>query len=254
MSTPVQLRRTVRRKPQPSARKLRLMGGLALAVAVAALISSLALASGFLTVGGAGTGSASTSSVTLSPDTSATHACHYTDVVPGDLPGTASCTFSVSYSSVDNAVSAYVALSILVETQAGPAAGALTLYHPTGSSQGSGLTMTVTSASPAVSFTVPTTVTSCPTSTSPWGAAPAGSTCYELDTEPVSTRAISSPSTVTFTLTPDFPTSVKNPYQGGGADVQLVAQAVQSEDNTLACSPAAVAGQPCNPSAPFAWS
>ena len=61
--------------------------------------------------------------------------------------------------------------------------------------------------------------------------------------------------TVTFTLTPSFPKTVGDRYQGGTAAVTLTAQAVQAAGNPLppGCTTATI-GQPCPASGTFTWS
>lgn len=225
-----------------SQRRWRVLGGLALAGAVAAVVAGVAY--GLLTVNGAGTGSASTGGLTLTVNSSQTRTCSYGALSPGDLTGSQTCALSVNYAGT---VAAYISLSVLIETQAGR--GGRTLYFP---GKTNGLTMTIGSVTPAVTYTVPTTATTCP------GAAPAHSTCYELDYELASTGAFSSPTALTFTLTPRFLADPgdndQNSYQGSAAQVLLTAQAVQSPGNTLSCISAPTAGHACTPSGSFSWS
>ena len=170
---------------------------------------------------------------------SVTGDCTVTNMVPGDSP--TACTLGTTYSG---SVSAYLALDVLVETQAGT--GATNLYNPSGSH---GMTVTVTdNQGTPVTYTVPTTATTCP------GGAPGGSTCYELDNELIGTSAYTSGATDTISTAITLPTSAGNGYQGGAAQVILTAHAVQSKNNTLACSTTATAGQSCTPSGSFAWS
>lgn len=224
-------------------RKWRLIAAITLATAVAAIAGGLAY--GFLNVNGSGTGSASTGSVSFGTPVQST--CNYSKMVPGDAIGP--CTLAVTYSG---SLTAYEALSVLIETKAGTAAGARTLFDP---ATGNGLTMTLKdNQSSPVTYTIPTTIAGCP------GSAPAGSTCYELDHELVSTSAVSSPNPVTFTLTPVFAKTTKNPYEGGTASVILTVNAVQAPANSLSCSSTAPsvsppsAGKPCTQSGTFSWS
>jgi hypothetical protein len=225
------------------ARKWRVLGAIALVGAVGALVANVAF--GLLTANGSGYGSASTGSVSFGAPVQST--CNYAHMVPGDSIGP--CTLAVTYNGT---ISAYEALSVLIETKAGTGAGARTLYDP---STGNGLTMTVkdNQGSP-VTYTLPTTVTACPVT------APAGSTCYELDHELVSTTPVSNPNPVTFKLSPVFASATKNPYQGGTASVIFTVNAVQAPANPISCSSTSpsvsppTAGKPCAASGSFAWS
>lgn len=162
--------------------------------------------------------------------------------VSGRLPdGSAStCSFTASYTGT---VAAYIAADVLIETQRA-SAGANFLYNPP--DPGS-LAVTITSSSPSVTYTVPTAVTPCP------AGAPAGSVCYELDNELVSTAALAA-ATVTFVITMAIPVTSATAYQGGSAQIIVTAHAVQSKNNTLACTTTPAAGSPCAPSGSFSWS
>jgi hypothetical protein len=195
------------------------------AAAVAALVAGLAYAT--IPTTGNGTGSASTGALTLTAN---------------GAPATSACAYTA------------LALGIVIETQRSAASGSHPLYDTTST----GLTMSITSASPSVTYRVPTAPTPCP------AGAPALSTCYELDHELVSTTPFTSPSpatsTVTFTLTPNFPTTAGNAYQASAAQVLLTVQAVQAAGNTISCSSTApsvappTAGAPCTPAGTFTWS
>ena len=163
--------------------------------------------------------------------------------VTGELPDGAetTCTFTADYTGT---VSAYLAADILIQTQRA-SAGANFLYNPP--DPAGSLTVAVTSSSPSVTFTVPTGVTTCP------AGAPAGSTCYELDNELVSTVALMS-AAVTFVITMSIPVTSASAYQGGSAQVIVTAHAVQSRHNTLACTTTPAAGGPCAPAGTFSWS
>jgi hypothetical protein len=164
--------------------------------------------------------------------------CPVSNLLP---TGTAtSCTFTATYPGPS---SAYLAVNVLVETQAG--SGGTALYDPADSSHD--LQVTITSSSPTVTYTVPTTATTCP------GGAPSGSACYELDNELVSTSTLTS-ATVSFSVSMDLPTASTTGYQGGAAQVILTTHAVQSGNNALACTGTAAAGSPCTPSGSFKWS
>lgn len=176
---------------------------------------------------------------TVSLTTSATGACDAVTLAPGDSP--TPCTFQATYSG---SLSAYLALDVLVETQAG--SGGTPLYNPSGTD---GLTVSVSdNQTSPVTYTMPTTPTSCPS------GAPAGSTCYELADELVGTGAFTNGFSVTFTTTTSLPLAAGNGYQGGGAEVILTAHAVQAANNPLACTSTPTAGQSCTPSGSFAWS
>jgi hypothetical protein len=137
----------------------------------------------------------------------------------------------------------YLAVNTLIETQSG--AGGTKLYNPADGSND--LQVTVSSTSPSVTYTLPTTATTCP------GGAPAGSTCYELDNELVSTSAVTS-AAVAFSISLRVPTTSATGYQGGAAQVILTTHAAQSKNNTLSCSATPAAGSPCTPSGTFKWS
>ena len=163
--------------------------------------------------------------------------------VSGLLPGASAqtCTFTATYSG---SVSAYLAADVLIETQAG--SGGAKLYNPGDSAND--LTVTITSSSPSVTYTVPTSSTTCP------GSAPGGSTCYELDNELVATTAFSS-AAVTFTVAIQVPATSTTDYQGGAAQIILTTHAVQSGGgNTLSCTTTSAAGSPCPPNGSFNWS
>jgi hypothetical protein len=161
--------------------------------------------------------------------------------VSGLLPNNTavSCTFTTTY---PGPAAAYLAVDLLVEAQAG--SGGTRLYNPADPSND--LAITVTSASPAVSYAVPSAATTCP------GGAPSGSACYELDNELVSTAAVTS-ATVTFTVSVSLPTSSATGYQGGTAQLILTTHAVQAAGNTLSCAVTPAAGSPCAPSGSFKW-
>jgi hypothetical protein len=207
------------------------MAALALTVAVAG-----ATLARFTTTQTSGTNTFATGTVTLA--NSAIANCPVNGLLPNNT--TTSCTFTTSYSG---SVPAYLAVDVLIETQA--ASGGTNLYNP--SDPGSDLQVTITSSSPTVTYTVPTTATTCPV------GAPSGSTCYELDNDLVSTSAVTS-AAVTFSVTAKLPTSSATGYQGGAAQVILTTHAVQARNNTLSCSATPAAGSPCTPSGSFKWS
>jgi len=164
--------------------------------------------------------------------------CPVSNMLP---TGTAtSCTFTATYPGPS---SAYLAVNVLVETQAG--SGGTALYSPADSAHD--LQITIASSSPTVTFTVPTTATTCP------GGAPSGSACYELDNELVSTSTFTS-AAVSFAVSMHLPTGSTTGYQGGAAQIILTTHAVQSGSNALSCTSTAAAGSPCTPSGSFKWS
>jgi hypothetical protein len=183
-----------------------------------------------------GGNSLTTGSVTLT-DSAISH-CPVTNVLPN---GTAvTCTFTATYAG---SVAAYVAVNVLIETQAG--GGGTRLYNPADAT--GDLQVSITSSNPSVSYTVPTTATTCP------GGVLSGSACYELDNELVSTGSVSS-TAAGFTVSVSLPSSSGAGYQGGAAQVILITHAVQSAGNTLSCTAAPAVGSPCTPSGSFQWS
>ncbi len=177
----------------------------------------------------------SAGSVTLTA--SAISGCPVTGLLP-DNSATA-CSFTASYSGA----SAYLALNVLIETQAGT--GGSTLYNPADASND--LQVSVTSSSPSATYSVPTVSTTCP------GSPPPGSTCYELDNELVQTAALTS-ATVAFSASVKLPVSSTTSYQNGTAQIIMTAHAVQSKNNTLSCTTTPAAGSPCTPAGSFSWS
>jgi hypothetical protein len=168
---------------------------------------------------------------------SAIASCPVTGLLPHNTAST--CTFTATYAGP---AAAYLAVDVLIETQAGT--GGTKLYNPADSAND--LQITISSTSPTVSYTVPTTSTSCP------GGAPSGSTCYELDDELVATTSFTS-AAVAFSAAVKIPVSSPTGYQGGAAQIIMTTHAVQSQNNTLACSTTPTAGSACTPSGSFAW-
>jgi len=164
--------------------------------------------------------------------------CPVSNLLPSGAAST--CSFTTTYA---HPVSAYLAVDVLIETQAG--SGGTRLYNPGDS--GNDLQVTMTSSNPTVSYTVPTSSTTCPV------GAPSGSVCYELDNELVSTNSFTS-AAVSFAVSAKLPTTSVTGYQGGTAQIILTTHAVQSSNNTLSCSPAPAAGAPCTLSGSFKWS
>jgi hypothetical protein len=183
-------------------------------------------------------GSNSFAAGTVTLTDSAIASCPVSSLLPNNTSST--CTFTATYAG---SASAYLAVDVLIEAQAG--SGGTRLYSPSDSSND--LQITITSASPSVTYTVPTISTTCP------GGAPSGSSCYELDNELVGTSAFAS-AAVTFSASVKIPVSSPTGYQGGAAQIILTAHAGQSKDNTLSCSSTPAAGSPCTPSGSFKWS
>ena len=183
-----------------------------------------------------GQDSVTTTSVTVT--NSAIANCPVTGLLPDGTQ--TKCTFTTSYAGPS---AAYLAVNVLVETQAG--SGGTALYKPSDGSND--LNLIITSTSPTLTYTLPTTATTCP------GNAPSGSTCYELDNELISTAAVTS-ATVSFTVSVGLPTTSTTGYQGGAAQVILTTHAAQSGNNTLSCTATATAGSPCTASGTFKWS
>jgi len=183
-----------------------------------------------------GSNSLAAGAVTLTD--SAVANCPISNLLPN---GTATaCTFTATYAG---SAAAYLAVNVLIETQAG--GGGTRLYNPGDSAND--LQVTITSSTPTVTYSVPTTATTCP------GGAPSGSVCYELDNELVSTSAVTS-AAVGFSVSVKLLSSSTTGYQGGAAQVIVTTHAVQSANNTLSCTVTPAAGSPCAPSGSFKWS
>jgi hypothetical protein len=164
--------------------------------------------------------------------------CPISNLLPN---GTATaCTFTATYTG---SAAAYLAVNVLIETQAG--GGGTRLYNPGDSAND--LQVTITSSNPSVTYGVPTTATTCP------GGAPSGSACYELDNDLVSTSAVTS-AAVGFSVSVKLPSGSATGYQGGAAQVIVTTHAAQSASNTLSCAATPTAGLPCTPSGSFSWS
>jgi len=193
--------------------------------AVAALVSGAAFG---LFSSTATSSSSSFTAGTVTQSNDLTGACTVSDMLPDASETT--CTLGVTYTG-DNP--AYLGLDVLIETQAG--SGGTKLYKPSDSSHD--LQVEITSTSPSVTYTLPLTSTTCP------GGAPAGSTCYELDNELVSTTPFTTTSSqVVFTTTLSLPTTSTTGYQGGAAQIILTAHATQSGNNAQS---GCTAGQTC---------
>jgi hypothetical protein len=214
----------------------RLVAGAGLAVSILALslfAGGVAFASLSALLASSGN-SFTAGTVTLS--NSSVTGCPVSNLLPNATAVT--CTFTTTYAGP---LSAYLAVNVLVETQAGT--GGTKLFNPTDSTHD--LQLTITSTNPSVTYKVPSASETCP------GGAPSGSTCYELDNELISTSALTS-ATVAFSVSVKLPTTSTTGYQGGAAQILLTTHAIQSGNNTLSCE-ITTAGQPCTPSGVFSW-
>jgi hypothetical protein len=210
--------------------------GLAVSLVAASLIatgSTFGLLSSSMP---SGSNSLAAGAVTLTD--SAVANCPKSNLLPN---GTATvCTFTATYAG---STAAYLAVNVLIETQAG--GGGTRLYNPGDSAND--LQITITSSTPTVTYGVPTTATTCP------GGAPSSSACYELDNELVSTSAVAS-AAVGFSVSVKLPSGSTADYQGGAAQVIVTTHAAQSASNTLSCTATPAAGSACTPSGSFKWS
>lgn len=217
---------------RPRTGRLRFVGRrsfrLLLLAAVTAAITLPVVATSALFNSTTATQTARFASGTVTLTSNLAGACNVTNMLPGATPSP--CTLTVTYSGSGPA---YLGLDVLIETQAGN--GGTKLYNPPDASHA--LQVTVTSTSPTVTYAVPTTATTCPTS------APAGSSCYELDSELVSTAAFTTTTgPITFTATASLPAATTTGYRGGAAQVILRAHAAQSAQNSVA---GCIAGSIC---------
>ena len=203
-------------QPRSTRRRLMLrMATVAVVAAVAVLLATVVLAR--FTATRSTQTSSSLSSGTVSLTNNVTGACGVTNMLPGAAP--TPCTLKATYGG---SLPAWLGVDVLIETQAGN--GGTKLYNPSDSTHD--LQVTVTSTSPTVTYTVPTTATTCP------GGAPAGSTCYEIDNELLSTTASTSSSpTTTFSVAVSLPAGTTTGYRGGAAQIILTAHAAQSGNN-----------------------
>jgi hypothetical protein len=215
--------------------RLLAVTGLAVSAAAASLLLTGATFGLFAASMSSASNSFTAGTVTLTD--SAVANCPISNLLPN---GTASaCTVTATYAGS----AAYLAVNVLIETQAG--GGGTRLYNPSDSAND--LQVTITSSAPTVTYSVPTTATTCP------GGAPSGSVCYELDNELVSTSAMTS-AAVGFSVSVKLLSSSTTGYQGGAAQVIVTTHAVQSANNTLSCTATPAAGSPCTPSGSFKWS
>jgi hypothetical protein len=220
---------TPRHSRRSTSKRLALAAGSAAAIAAIAVLALSATFGLFSATSSAQGNHFAAGTVNLTSD--ATGACTVSALLPGTSP--IPCTLKASYSG---SVSAYLGLDVLIETQAG--SGGTPLYDPTGPAGGLQISVTDDQGTP-VTYVVPTTATTCPVS------APAGSTCYELDNELVSTTAFTGTPSVTFSTAVTLPTSSDTSYQGGAAQIIVTAHAVQSGNNSFPAADSCTAGQSC---------
>jgi hypothetical protein len=141
-------------------------------------------------------------------------------------------------------------MSLTVQVQARPGTGGAALY----SGNTAGLTLSISDGHST--FTVPagpgSTGGSCPAAFTCWTAANDLAAWYSNGTPNLT---FADGDFVTFTVTPSFPKTAGNGYQGGTATVTLTAQAVQAPGNPLppGCTTATI-GQPCLATGTFTWS
>jgi hypothetical protein len=199
-----------------------LAGGAAAILTAAAVLAAGAAFGRFSATTSTQTNHFTAGTVTLASDASG--ACAVTNMLPGTSP--TPCTLKATYSG---SVPAYLGLDVLIETQAG--SGGTKLYNPTDSANDLQIAITDNQGSP-VTYTVPTTATTCP------GSAPAGSTCYELDNELVRLAGVPTNTIVTFSTSVTVPTGSTTGYQGGAAQIILTTHAVQAANNgsTATCT------------------
>ncbi len=223
-------------------RRLRRLGLASAAAGAAALLGGVAYA--LLTATGTGSGSASLGSVSIG--TPATTTCNYANLAPGDLTGSRTCSLGVTYSG---SLPAYMSLTVQVQSAKGTSTKSL--YDGTNST---GLTLSISDGHHT--YSVPTgsgtTGGACPATYTCWTASNDLAAWYSGSTPNLS---FSSGNSVTWTVTPLFPTIAGNPYQGAAASVTLTAQAVQAGANPLpsGCTTSTI-GQPCAATATFQWS
>ena len=203
------------------------------------------LAYGFFSSPGSGYGSASVGTLKLSVNSPASVTCNYPMLSPGDLTGPAKCSLAVDYTGT---IPAYVSLTVAISSQAG--VGGSPLYDGTNVS---GLTFSISDGQH--NFTVPvgagTTTAPCPAGFTCWTSPNDLAAWYSGPTTNLAFTA-SSPTTV-WTVTPLFPTSAGNTYQGASANLVLTASAVSiGTPLPTACNILTI-GQSCPASGSFTW-
>lgn len=170
----------------------------------------------------------STGTVTL--DQTATTACTFSNIVPGDTAS--DCNYTATYTG---STPAWMAVDVVIATSKSadtsgiggtPAVTARDLYDPSGSSPKPSLTLT--SNSGAVTYSLPTTADgSCPAEFS------TADKCYHLNNLLVSTSTFSNTNAVTFVAEQAVGQLVGNAYQNASTTIKLTAHAVQSAHNSI---------------------
>ena len=176
------------------------------------------------------------------------HTCEFPMLMPGDLSGITKCAMSVKYAGN---VDAFISLSVAIQSSAG--LGGSLLYD---GSNTNGLNFVISDG--VNSFRVPTS------SGTNGGSCPSGYTCWSAPFE-LAAWYSGSPATtpnlvftdahqsITWTVTPTFPSSAGNGYQGSSAKLILSAQAVNGLPLPATCN-ASTIGQSCPSRGDFAWS
>jgi hypothetical protein len=224
----------------------RWRAGVAVVLSIATGALATGIAYGFFGSSGGGTGSATVGTLALGVNAPASSSCDYANLTPGDLSGVTQCSLAVNYTG---SVPAFVSLTVQISST--PGSGGGLLFNGSGSS---GLTFAISDGQN--SFQVPsgtgTTAAPCP----------AGSTCWTTPDDLASWYTGSTPSlvftgsspVVTWTVTPLFPTTAGNTFEGGSAKLTLTARAVQDTPNPLplGCDTTSI-GQSCPASGSFVW-
>ncbi len=143
-------------------RRLAVGSGLLVLIVAGCLVATTFAVARSVSSRASGTNSFTAATVTLT--NSAIASCPVTGLLPNNTAS--ACTFTATY---PGPASAYLAVNIVVEAQAG--SGGTRLYNPV-ADPSNDLTITITSTGPTVTYTVPSVATTCP------GGAPSGSVCY----------------------------------------------------------------------------
>lgn len=219
-------------------------------VTVGLVVTSVALVSGiayaFFTQTGSANGFVSVGTFALSVNASQSDTCHYPMLTPGDLSGAQKCALAVNYTG---SVPAYVSLTVAISSKAGD--GGNLLYDGTNTN---GLTFSISDGTN--SFNVPAGAGTT------GGSCPAGFTCWTSPNDlaawysgAASNLAFTSASpTTVWTVTPLFPSSVGNSYEGASANLVLTATAVSIGTPLPASCNTTTIGQSCPATGSFAWS
>ena len=212
-------------------------------IGVAMALSLTGLAYGYYSQRSSTPGAAAVGSLNVGTNPGAPTSCNYSALVPGVLSGSPSCSLTMVYTG---AAPAIVALSVTIESSSG--VGGSALYD---GSNVTGLTFALTDGTN--SYYVPTgpgtTGGSCPNGETCWSAPNDLAAWYLNSTAELVFR---SGDQVTWTLTPSFPSSVGNAYQGAAATVLISAHAVTLTTLPTGCTLATI-GQNCPASGSFSW-